>query len=59
MFLALAVITATFISIDIPLFGVKGVELNPAGIFTTFPAILFGPLYGGLVAGLTDLIAFF
>lgn len=59
MFLALAVIAATFISLDIPLFGVKGVELNPAGIFTSFPAILFGPFYGGLVAGLTDLISFF
>lgn len=59
MFLSLAVISATFIAIDIPLFGIKGLELNPSVIFYTFPALLFGPLYGGIVAGMTDALSFF
>lgn len=59
MFLSLAVISATFISIDIPLFGIKGLELNPSVIFYTFPALLFGPLYGGIVAGMSDVLSFF
>ncbi len=58
MFLSLAVISATFISIDLPLFGIKGLELNPSVIFYTFPALLFGPLYGGIVAGMTDVLSF-
>ena len=59
MFLSLSIISSTFISLDIPLFGVKGLELNPSVIFYTFPALLFGPLYGGIVAGLSDVLSHF
>lgn len=58
MFLSLSVIAASFISLDIPIFGMKGFELNPSSIFYSFPALLFGPFYGAVVAGLTDFLSF-
>jgi len=42
----------------IPLFGESGMRISLHVIFTSMPAILFGPIYGALVAGLSDLIGF-
>ncbi|MBP5631294.1 MAG: hypothetical protein J6Y21_00835 [Clostridia bacterium] len=39
--------------------GSNGLRFGFAGIFTAFPAILFGPLYGGITSALTDLLGFF
>lgn len=55
IFLALAVVMRVFSSISIPLLGESGLKVGFAGIFTTFPSLLFGPLYGGAVQGLCDL----
>ncbi|MCL2518674.1 MAG: ECF transporter S component, partial [Oscillospiraceae bacterium] len=58
VFLAFAVVSKFFFSIPIPLFGVNGLRVGFAGVFTIFPAILFGPLYGGAASGLSDIIGY-
>ena len=55
IFLALAIIVKVFATFMVPLFGANGMKIEFWGIFTTFPAILFGPLYGAVVGGLCDL----
>ncbi|MCL1998312.1 MAG: folate family ECF transporter S component [Turicibacter sp.] len=56
MFLALALVMRTFFSLEIPLFGASGMRIGVTGIFTSVPAILFGPFYGMVVSGLNDFI---
>lgn len=58
VFVALSCV-AKFFQITIPVLGAAGMHISAAGIFSTLPALLFGPLYGGVVAGLVDLIGFF
>lgn len=58
LFLAIAVVLNLLTSFYIPLFGVNGAKISFAGVFTFFPAMLFGPLYGAAVGGLTDLIGY-
>lgn len=58
IFLALAIIVKVFATFMVPLFGANGMKIEFWGIFTTFPAILFGPLYGAVVAGLCDLLGY-
>lgn len=48
-----------YFSVTLPLMGSNGLRFGFAGIFTVFPAILFGPLYGGITSALTDLLGFF
>ncbi len=55
-FLALALICKLFFSIPIPFFGAGGIRVGIGGIFTAFPAILFGPIYGGAVSALSDFL---
>ncbi len=55
-FLALALLCKFFFSIPISFLGAGGIRIGFAGIFTAFPAILFGPLYGGVVSALSDLL---
>ena len=59
MFLALAVVINTFTEIAIPLFGADGMQVKFGGVFTAFPAFLFGPVYGGLVCAASDIIGAF
>ncbi len=59
MFLALAVVVNTFTEIAIPLFGADGMQVKLGGIFTAFPAFLFGPFYGGIVCAASDIIGAF
>lgn len=58
IFLALAIIVKVFATFMVPLFGANGMKIEFWGIFTTFPAILFGPLYGAVVGGLCDLLGY-
>ena len=58
MMLAFA-LALKYFSITLPLMGSNGLRMGFAGIFTAFPAILFGPLYGGITSALTDLLGFF
>lgn len=56
MFLALAIVVNLFSEISIPLFGADGMQVKFGGLFTAFPAFLFGPWYGGVVCALSDII---
>lgn len=56
MLLAMGLVMRTFFSVDIPLFGASGLRLSVHGIFTTIPAILFGPVYGAIISGLFDFL---
>jgi hypothetical protein len=56
MFLSLSLVAQTALSFYIPLFGQNGMRVGVSAIFTVMPAILFGPLYGGIVFGLSDIL---
>ena len=45
-----------FFSVTLPLFGASGMNVGFGGIFTAFPAFLFGPLYGGVATAISDLL---
>ncbi|MDD4125351.1 MAG: folate family ECF transporter S component [Eubacteriales bacterium] len=53
--LGLAALTKLF-SLNILIFGGSGMRIGLAGIFTTFPAILFGPIYGGMASAASDIL---
>ncbi len=53
--LGLAALTKLF-SVNIMIFGGSGMRVGLSGIFTTFPAILFGPIYGGMASAASDII---
>jgi hypothetical protein len=58
MFLSLALVAQTAMSVYIPLFGQNGMRVGVAGIFAAMPAILFGPFYGAMVYGLSDALGY-
>lgn len=58
VFLGMALVAKSFLSFTIPVFGGSGLRVGFAGIFTAFPAFLFGPLYGGITSGLSDFIGY-
>ena len=58
LFLSLALVIRTFFRMYIPMFGESGMRISIHGIFSVMPSILFGPFYGGMVSGLTDLLGF-
>lgn len=43
-------------SLNVALFGGSGMKIGLAGIFTTLPALLYGPLYGGAASAAADII---
>lgn len=55
IFLAMSVVLSLLTSFDLPVLGESGIKVGFSGIFSAFPAILFGPFYGGAVTGLSDL----
>ena len=58
VFLGLALVVKSFLSFTVPIFGGNGLRIGFAGIFNAFPAFLFGPLYGGIASGLSDLLGY-
>ena len=46
VFIALAVVAKLLLSFRIPLLGADGLRVSLAGVFTAFPAIVCGPVYG-------------
>lgn len=56
IFLSLALIFKLVFTVSIPLFGDNGMRVGLTGIFTAFPAVLFGPLYGGVCSALSDFL---
>lgn len=59
LFIACAAVTKAFFSLNIVIFGASGMRIGIAGVFSTIPAMLFGPVWGGVAGGLTDLLGFF
>ncbi|MFA6729582.1 MAG: folate family ECF transporter S component [Eubacteriales bacterium] len=45
-----------FFSLNIVIFGGSGMRVGLGGVFTTFPAILFGPIYGGMASAASDIL---
>ena len=56
--LSLALVLNLTTTFYIPLFGQNGMSVGIAGVFSMLPAFLFGPVYGMIVAGLSDLLGY-
>lgn len=56
MFLACAVAIKMLSTFYIPMFGTNGIKVSFGGIFTSFPALLFGPVFGGAASAASDII---
>lgn len=54
--LSIAIVLTRFASFYIPLFGQNGMKVGLSGIFSSLPSYLFGPVYGAIVSGLSDLL---
>lgn len=57
LFIGLAIAVRSF-STMIYFLGAPGMRISFSGIFAKMPALLFGPLYGGIATGITDVIGF-
>jgi len=57
VFLSISLVLKLTVSFYLPFLGAAGIKVDFAGIFTIFPALLFGPVYGGIVYGAADLLA--
>lgn len=57
VFSAFAVVLKAFTNLALTIPG-AGVKIGASGIFTFFPAILCGPLYGGTASALSDLLGY-
>ena len=58
VFLSIALVLKTTFSFYIPMFGQNGMSVGISGIFSIMPSILFGPLYGAIVSGLSDFMGY-
>lgn len=56
VFIAMGVATKTVTKISLSAFGAGGMQISFGGIFTFFPAALFGPWYGGIASAMSDLL---
>lgn len=56
MCIALATVCRMFLEFMIPVGGANTLRVSVEGIFLTLPAMLFGPVYGGVSSGLMDII---
>lgn len=58
IFTAMAVVLKSITKVTIPIMGSGGMVINFAGIFSFFPAILYGPVYGGVSSALCDILGY-
>lgn len=58
IFLSLSLVLKTVFTIDLSMFGQNGMRIGISGIFSIMPSMLFGPVYGAAVSGLSDLMGF-
>lgn len=59
IFVGIAIVLKRF-SVSIPLFGAdNGMRVGLTGVFSAFPAILCGPLFGGLASAILDVVGYF
>lgn len=57
IFAAFAIVLKAFTNLALNIPGL-GIKVGVSGIFTFFPAILCGPIYGGIASGLSDLLGY-
>lgn len=58
VFLSISLVLKTAFSFYIPVFGQNGMSIGISGIFSIMPSILFGPVYGAVVSGLSDFLGY-
>ncbi len=58
VFLSISLVLKTTFSFYIPMFGQNGMSVGISGIFSIMPSLLFGPVYGAVVSGLSDLLGY-
>jgi len=58
LFLSISLVLKTAFAFYIPMFGQNGMSIGISGIFSIMPALLFGPVYGAITAGLSDLLGY-
>ncbi len=58
VFLSISLILKTAFSFYIPMFGQNGMSIGISGIFSIMPSILFGPVYGAVISGLSDFLGY-
>ncbi|NLP18101.1 MAG: folate family ECF transporter S component [Firmicutes bacterium] len=58
-FIALGVILTRFASIRLTVMGIESIRIGMSGFPLIFAGLLFGPVAGGIVGALTDIIGFF
>lgn len=58
VFLSISLVLKTTFSFYIPMFGQNGMSIGISGIFSIMPSILFGPVYGAVVSGLSDFLGY-
>ena len=57
--IALAIVAKLFLSTTVPFLGPGGMNIGLTGVFSAFPALLFGGVYGGVTSALCDIIGHF
>ncbi|NMA66236.1 MAG: ECF transporter S component [Clostridiaceae bacterium] len=57
LFIGLAIAVRS-LSTMVYFLGAPGMRINFSGIFAKLPALLFGPLYGGIATGIVDVIGY-
>lgn len=58
VFLSISLVLKTTFSFYIPVFGQNGMSVGISGIFSIMPSLLFGPVYGAVVSGLSDFLGY-
>ncbi len=58
VFLSISLVLKTTFSFYIPMFGQNGMSVGVSGIFSIMPSLLFGPVYGAVVSGLSDFLGY-
>lgn len=58
VFLSISLVLKTTFSFYIPMFGQNGMSVGISGIFSIMPSLLFGPVYGAVVSGLSDFLGY-
>lgn len=55
---ALGIVLTRFLSLRLPLFGVEGIRIGIGSLPMIFAGMVFGPVAGGLVGAVTDVVGF-
>ncbi len=58
VFLSISLVLKMTFSFYLPIFGENGIRVGISDIFSIMPSILFGPVYGAIVCGLSDLFGY-